>query len=164
MNAKLLGLGVLLAGLAGVGCSKPADVPKVDDKKAVKAPKGDGHDHGEAPHGGTVIEFGTYHGEFCVDPAVKQATVYILSEDLKKYEPIAAAKLLLSIKTPRFQADLVAVPRDGDPKGTSSRFVATHANFGTQQEFEGTVSGEVDGKPYLGDFNEADHADHGKKK
>ena len=42
--------------------------------------------------------------------------------------------------------------------------MATHANFGTQQEFEGTVSGEVDGKPYLGDFKEAEHDDHGKKK
>ena len=152
MNAKLLGLGVLLVGLSVLGCNKPADAPKADDKKVAAKKKDDGHDHGEAPHGGTIIEFGKYHAEFCVDHGKKQVTVYILSGDLEKNDPIPATKLLLSIKTPTFQADLVAVPQDGDPKGRSSRFVATHENFGKEQEFEGTVSGEIDGKPYLGDF------------
>lgn len=159
MNAKLLGLGVLLIGLSVVGCNKPADAPKPEDKKG-ETPKKDSHDHGEAPHGGTIIEFGKSHAEFCVDHGKKQVTVYILSEDLKKNEPIAAAKLLLSIKSPTFQTDLVAAPQDGDPKGKSSRFVATHDNFAKEQEFEGTVSGEIDGKPYLGDFKEEEHKDH----
>ncbi|MGL6075434.1 MAG: hypothetical protein ACRC8S_14865 [Fimbriiglobus sp.] len=168
MNAKLLGLGMLLLGLSTVSCNKPADTPKADDKKAEKvekaAKKDDDHDHGEAPHGGTIIEFGKYHAEFCVDHGKKQVTVYILSEDLKKNEPIAAAKLLLSIKTPTFQTDLVPAPQEGDPKGKSSRFVATHDNFAKEQEFEGTVSGEIDGKPYLGDFKEEEHKDHKRDK
>ena len=166
MNAKLLGLVGLLVGLSVVGCDKPAEAPKADDKKAVKTAKKAGHDHGESPHGGTIFEWGKYHAEFCVDHGKKQVTVYILTEDLEKNDPIPAAKLLLSIKTPQFQTDLVAVPQDGDPKGKSSRFVATHDNFGKEQEFEGTVSGEIDGKPYLGDFKEEEHKDHdhGKKK
>lgn len=170
MNAKLMGLGVLLAALTLAGCNKPADTPKADDKKAEKgdkaAKKDDHGDHGEGPHGGTVIELGKYHGEFVVDHAKKTATVYILDGKVKNAEPISAAKLLLSVKQPQFQTDLVAVPQDGDPKGKSSRFVATHDNFGKEQEFEGTVSGEIDGKPYLGDFKEEAHKDHdhGKKK
>ena len=57
------------------------------------------------------------------------------------------------------------MPQDGDPKGKASRFVATHDSLGKEQEFEGTVSGEIDGKPYAGDFKEEPHADHkhGKK-
>ena len=164
----LLGLGALTVALAAAGCDKPAggppaaatkaDAPKAgkDDKTAKK----DDHGHGEAPHGGTIVEFGKGHAEFCVDHGKKQATVYVLSEDLKKPDPIAADKLLLSIKAPQFQTDLVAVPQDGDPKGKSSRFVATHDNFGKEQEFEGTISGEIDGKPYLGDFKEEEHKDH----
>lgn len=162
MNLKLLGLGVLLVGLSAVGCNKPADTPKADDKKGEKAAKKDDDhgDHGEGPHGGTVIELGKYHGEFVVDHGKKTATVYILDGKVKNAEPISAAKLSLSIKQPAFQVDLVAVPQDGDPKGKSSRFVATHDNFGKEQEFEGTVSGEIDGKPYLGDFKEEEHKDH----
>lgn len=99
-------------------------------------------------------------GKVPPDPITDYRAVGLLSGDLEKNDPIPATKLLLSIKTPTFQADLVAVPQDGDPKGRSSRFVATHENFGKEQEFEGTVSGEIDGKPYLGDFKEEEHKDH----
>jgi hypothetical protein len=158
MNLRLLGLGVLVVGLSAVGCDKPAVTTRANDRKA--ANEDDHGDHGPGPHGGTVIELGKYHGEFVVDHAKKQATVYILDVKVKNPAPIAAPKLLLSIKQPQFQVDLLAVPQDGDPKGKSSRFVATHDNFGKEQEFEGTVSGEIDGKPYLGDFKEEEHKDH----
>ena len=161
-NAKLLGLSVLLVGLSVAGCSKPADAPKPDDKKAEKTAKKDDHGHGTAPHGGTIFELGKSHAEFVVDHGKKQVTVYILSEDLKENDPISATKLLLSIKSPSFQADLIAAPQAGDPKGKSSRFVATHDNFAKEQEFEGTISVEIDGKPYLGDFKEAEHKEDKK--
>ena len=161
-NLKLLSLGVLLIGLSALGCSKSADVAKPSDKKAEKSTKKDDHGHGETPHGGTLIELGKSHAEFVVDHGKKQVTVYILSEDLKKNEPISATKLLLSIKTPTFQTDLVAAPQDGDPKGKSSRFVAVHDNFAKEQEFEGTISVEIDGKPYLADFKEAEHKEDKK--
>jgi hypothetical protein len=79
---------------------------------------------------------------------------------LKKNVPISAKQLLLTIKTPAFQADLVAAPQQGDSEGKSSRFVTIHENLGKVQEFEGTVSGEFDGKPYLGDFKEEAHDEH----
>ena len=111
------------------------------------------------------MDFGKYHGELCVDHGKKQITVYILDGGVKKSVPISVEKLMLSIKTPQFQADLLASPQDGDPKGSASRFIATDERFGKEQEFEGTVSGVIDGKPYLGDFKEEPHADHdhGKK-
>lgn len=125
----------------------------------------DDHDHGEGPHGGTILEFGKYHGEFCVDHDKKLVTVYILDGSAKKGVAIGVDKLTLSIKTPQFQTELNAVPQEGDAKGTSSRFEAKDDRFGKVQEFEGTVSGVIDGKPYLGDFKEEPHAghDHGKK-
>jgi hypothetical protein len=60
--------------------------------------------------------------------------------------------------------DLKAVPQDGDPAGKSSRFVGKHDSFGKEQEFEGTMSGVVDGKPYAGDFKEEEHKDHKHEK
>ena len=158
MRAKLLSLGLLVIGLSVAGCGQPAD-----DKKPNTTPKkDDDHDHGEGPHGGTVIELGKYHGEFCMDHGKKQATVYILNEELTKNEPITATKLLLSITAPKFQVELVASPQEGDPAGKASRFVATHDNFGTEQEFAGTLSGEINGKPYAGDFKEEPHKDEKK--
>jgi len=46
------------------------------------------------------------------------------------------------------------VPLDGEPQGKSSRFVGKHERLGKEQEFAGTVSGEIEGKPYAGDFKE----------
>ena len=80
----------------------------------------------------------------------------------KDAAPIAVEKLQLSIKEPAFQVDLVADPQASDPKGKCSRFSATHDNFGKEQEFEGSVSGVIDGKPRSGDFKE--EPDHHKKK
>ncbi len=61
--------------------------------------------------------------------------------------------------------DLKATPEAGDPAGKSSRFVGKHEHLGKEQEFEGTLSGVVDGKPYAGDFKEAKegHADKHSK-
>ncbi len=164
-NSTLFGMALLVASVSAAGCGSPTGGPKVEEKKKDKAAKKDEHDHGhgehdEGPHGGTIIEFGKYHGEFVVDHAKKTATVYILDGKVKNAEPIAVSQLLLSIKTPAFQTDLQAAPQEGDPKGKSSRFVGTHENFGKEQEFAGTISGEIDGKPYLGDFKEEEHKDH----
>jgi hypothetical protein len=158
---KLLTAALLGAGLT-LGCGKPPEPTKADAKKKDDA---DDHDHGPGPHDGTVIELGKWHGEFCVDHGKKQATVYILDGKVQKAVPVAAQKLLLSIKSPSFQVDLLPSPQEGDPAGKASRFVATHDKFGKEQEFEGTVSLEIDGKPYAGDFKEEKHDhDHGKKK
>lgn len=158
---NLLALGLFATTLAAAGCGTQTAPTQTAAKTDKIPPAKDGsHNHGSAPHGGTIVELGKYHGEFCVDHAKKTATVYILDDDAKSLVPIKVEKLLLSIKSPSFQVDLKANPQSTDPKGTSSRFVAIHENFAKEQEFEGTISGEIDGKPYLGDFLEEKHDEH----
>lgn len=164
MTTKLL---PLAAALALAGC-EPAKPPLAPAPTPATPPAGkpaddeDDHDHGPGPHGGTVIEFGKWHGEFCVDHKAKTATVYVLSGNLKRPVAVPADMLTLSVKRPKLQVELKASPIDSDPKGQASRFVATHDAFGIEQEFEGTVSGVIDGKPYAGDFKEKPDA-HGHK-
>ena len=170
-TAKLFGLGALLFALVAVGCDKSTTTsPDSKNTPDPKAKKGDGrgaddnddHDHGPGPHGGTIIELGKYHGEFVVDHKKKEATVYILSGNLKNAVPLKADKAELTIKKPMFQVELKPMPLEGEEKGSSSRFVATHDNFGVEQEFEGAVIIKVGDKTYDGDFKEK--ADKDEKK
>jgi hypothetical protein len=116
----------------------------------------DAHAHGSGPHGGTIADWGggKFHVEFTVDHGKKETTVYILGDDARTPDPVSAAKLLVSINDPQFQVDLEPKPLDGEVEGSSSRFIGTHVNLGKIQEFAGTISGEVDGKPFAGDFKE----------
>lgn len=116
--------------------------------------------HGTGPHEGAVADWGggKYHVEFTVDHDKQEATVYVLGSDEKTATPVKADKLLLSITDPKFQVDLVPVPLDGEKDGLASQFVGKHESLGKVQEFSGTISGEVDGTPYAGDFKEEPHA------
>jgi hypothetical protein len=157
----LFGIGLLVLGLiVFTGCSGQQGGTPKDGEKSTKKGGDDDHDHGPGPHNGTIIEFGKWHGEFTVNHKIREATVYILGADAKTPVPLQIEKPLLSIKTPQFQVELKPAPQEGDPAGKSSRFVGKHENFGKQQEFEGTFSGVVDGKPYAGDFKEEEHKDH----
>ena len=51
----------------------------------------------------------------------------------------------------------------GESNGVSSRFVGVHDSLGVVQEFAGTISGEVDGTPYSGEFAEEAHVGHDHK-
>lgn len=142
------------------GC-QPAP-PKGGNPKTAKTTDEVHEKHAPGPHEGVIFDFGKWHGEFTVDHKTQEATVYIFGSDEKTPAPITAEKLSLSIKSPQFQIDLKATPQDSDPKGKSSRFVGKHEKFGKEQEFEGTLNGVVDGKPYAGDFKETEHK-HDKK-
>jgi len=142
------------------GCGPKAD-PKVDPKAA--AAKGKEHTHGEGPHGGTLADWGggAYHVEFTVDHDKKEATVYILGSDEKSPAPIKAQTIHLTINDPMTELDLAAQPLEGEAEGAASRFVGAHDTIGIVKEFAGTISGEVEGTPYTGDFKEEPHgAEH----
>jgi hypothetical protein len=163
-------LGALPLGVAG--CSQP-DLPRRE--RAGKAAADDhehdadhrhdrtagGHEHGAGPHGGTLADWGggKYHVEFTVDHDQKEAVVYVLGADEKTPAPVALAdgKLLLTIREPAFQVELVARPLVGETEGTSSCYGGTHDNLGIVREFAGTISGAVDGTPFAGDFEEHAH-------
>ena len=101
---------------------------------------------------------GKYHVEFTVDHDKKESVVYILGSDEKTPEPIKTDNVLLSISDPNFQVELVVDSQEGEAEGTSSRFVGTHDSLSIVQEFQGTISAEVDGTPYVGEFNEEPHS------
>ena len=136
--------------------TQPAAAPKDAPKHAA---------HGTGPHEGAVADWGggKFHVEFTVDHDKQEATVYVLGADEKTAAPIKAEKILLSINDPKFQVDLVAAPLEGEADGKASRFVGKHESLGKVQEFAGSISGEVDGTPYVGDFKEEPHADPKKK-
>lgn len=146
LSASLLGCG----GEHSHG-SKAKDSAKAKgDAKAKEPAASAGHDHdGPGPNGGTIIEFGPWHGELVVDVKAKQATVHILGEDAKTVASIPADKLTLSIEEPKFQVELKASPGKDDPKGKASRFVAVHDHFGTERLYKGILSGKVGDLPPL---------------
>ena len=144
-----------------VGCEeaeKPAansSPPVIQQSAATEdAPKHAAH--GAGPHGGAVADWGggKYHVEFTVNHDTQEATVYILGDDEKTPAPIKADKVMLSIVDPKFEVELAPMPLDGEADGAASRFVGKHENLGRVQEFDGTISGEIDGTPYTGDFKE----------
>lgn len=122
-----------------------------------------GHGHGAGPHEGTLADWGggKYHVEFTVDHEKQTTTVYVFGSDEKTPAPIKATdgKLLLTISEPAFQVELNAKPLDGEAEEKSSRFVGKNEKLGVVQEFAGTISGDVDGTPYAGDFKEEPQTD-----
>jgi hypothetical protein len=139
----------------GMPSGSSADSDEGDSKEG-------SHSHGEGPHGGTLADWGggTYHVEFTVDHDKKEATVYIIGDDAKTPAPIAAESIQLSIDDPATEMELAAAPLEGEADGVSSRFVGTHDTIGVVKEFSGTISGEIDGTPYTGEFKEEPHTEH----
>jgi len=147
--------------LSGCGGSEEPAPSTPAAQPAAKANEsgGGGHGHGAGPHEGTLADWGggKYHVEFTVDHDKKESVVYVLGSDEKTPDPIKADKLLLSINDPEFQVELTADPLEGEADGTSSRFVGAHESLGIVREFAGSISAEVDGTPYVGEFSEAAH-------
>ncbi|QDT37697.1 hypothetical protein [Stratiformator vulcanicus] len=162
--------GLVVAAALVVGCQPAADTPPADTADSGQSSGGTaggesedhGHSHSDGPHHGAVADWGggTYHVEFTVDHDAEEATVYVLGSDAKSAAPIDAESLLLSIKEPSFQVELKPQPLEGEADWKSSRFVGQHEKLGIVQEFAGTISGQVDGTPYAGDFKEEPHGDH----
>lgn len=117
--------------------------------------------HGAGPHEGAVADWGggKFHVEFTVDHGKQEATVFVLGSDEKSAAPIKSkdGKLLLSIAQPAFQVDLIAAPEAGESGGAASKYVGKHEKLGIVQEFSGTISGDVEGTPYVGEFKEEPH-------
>lgn len=147
------------------GCGQPPAPAPAPQTKTDSGDHGHEHGHGAGPHGGTLTDWGggAYHVEFTVDHDKKEATVYIIGGDEKSPAPIKADKVQLVINDPMTEMELVARPLEGEPPGMASRFVGTHDTIGIVKEFAGTISGEVEGTPYTGDFKEEPHVGHEHK-
>lgn len=163
-------LSVSSALLIASGCQdkKPAapaapaaDASSMADAIRHKEDDSHEHSHGSGPHDGAVADWGggAYHVEFVVDHDAKKATVYVLGSDGKSAAPIKAESINLIIEEPSTEMTLNAEPLEGETGGISSRFSGEHDTIGIVREFSGTIRGEVDGTPYVGDFTEVAH-DH----
>jgi hypothetical protein len=171
--AKTLGLGLLVAALSLTGCSGDSGKGPADkDKKAAK--EGDkqeeAHAHGNGPNGGVTFDLGKYHAEFTVDHPKKEVTLLILKDVKGKKEKdwppeaVAAREFTLTTKETKVKegADkgkvvppMTITLKPADAKdGKASRFVGTDPGVGNVADFEGTVIGEIDGKPSQGEFKE----------
>lgn len=135
------------------GCGAPAPPASSGGK-----PKPPAHEHPTVgPAGGAIVEWGDdeYHLEFIADRAAGTAAVYVLDQTAKQVTAVSAKSLTLSLDaSPPVVVPLTPKPQDGDPTGRSSRFVGTHDALKKDGQFTGSVSGEVDGKKYTGDFKE----------
>ena len=162
---------ILATAILSAGCSQALAPPHAPTKTAAAKASDQGHSHdGEhdhehraGPHDGTLADWGggKYHVEFTVDHGKKEAVVYVLGTDMKTPSPVKTADgtLLLTISEPAFQVELVARPLAGEAEGTSSCYGGMHESLGIAREFAGTISGEVDGTPFAGDFAEGHHHD-----
>jgi hypothetical protein len=155
MKRWTIGLILSAAAIVVAGCETKAPPVPVVAPPTVQPAEPHGA-HGAGPHGGTLADWGggKYHVEFTVDHDKKQTVIYVLGNDEKTATPIKAGKIMVSIIDPASEIEAIAQPQDGETDGMSSRFVGTHDNLGKVQEYAGTISGEIDGTPYTGDFKE----------
>jgi hypothetical protein len=129
----------------------------------------DDDDHGPGPRGGLIVDIEklmdssgkkNLHMEFVVDHPKKEVRVYILDSKAKADYPIKAESAKLAIDKPKFSIDLK--PEKVDANGKTTCFVGKDDRFGVEQEFAGTFTVVVDGKPYSQPFAEKPHQ-HEKK-
>lgn len=161
--------------LVVVGCSGQPGAQTTTDKAHTNtakdtarndAAKDDAHAHGQGPNGGVVFDLGKYHAEFTVDHPAKQCTVLFVTGDktAAKPLPVAAMEFSLNIKETKVKvgadkgkvvAPMTITLKPVDAKdGKAAKFVGVDPGIGNVADFEGTVIGEIDGKPSQGTFKE----------
>ncbi len=143
---KLMPPGFLVAALVLLGCY---------DASAVE------NAHGAGPNGGVVFDLGSYHAEFTVDHGKQECTIVFLGADEKSPASVAATEFILVTKETKTGEGKVVAPLTvvmlpvGEKEGKASKFVGTDPEIGNVAEFSGTLSGDIDGKPAMGEFSEA---------
>jgi len=164
MYVKIANLSLLTAALMMTGCGEQPSAPSpAKEPPAATGKKDDGgHTHGTGPNGGVVFDLGKYHAEFTVDHPKNECTVLFVTGDHAndKPLPVAATELTLTTKEAKTADGTVVAPMTvkllpTDAKdGKASQFVGTDPGIGNVADFEGTVIGEIDGKPSQGSFKE----------
>lgn len=165
MTLRLLSVLLCLLGLlAGCGPEpRPGPKrPKAEGAKQDREKEEEDHSHGPGPHGGRVADWagGKYHIELVVDREKKTARVYVLDGRAKKAMPLKLkdGQLTMAVTEHQgkeaFTVPLKAQPQKNDPEGASSLYVGTHEQFGVERGLYGTVTGEMGGRSYSGDYEE----------
>lgn len=157
---QLTCVGLIVGVLLVAGCNKQDGSKPVGATDAKQNSTAAHAPHGMGPNGGVVFDLGKQHAEFTVDHDQQQCTILVLGDDEKTPTPVTAIELVVAIKETK-TADgkpvpamtVILKPQDA-ADGKASKFVGTDPGIGNVADFEGTVSGEIDGKPAQGDFKE----------
>ncbi len=159
---KLMTPGLLVAVVWMAGCSRSSDSSPAgtDAKVASDAAPVLEHVHGTGPNGGVVFDLGSHHAEFGVDHPKKQVTILFLGDDEKTPTAVAATEFVLIIRETKTADGTVVAPMTitmspvDATAGKAMTFVGTDPGIGNVADFAGTVSGEIEGKPAMGEFKE----------
>ncbi len=159
---KWMSPGLLVAALMATGCSKPNEPRPVANNPAASTGGGEdaAHAHGTGPNGGVVFDLGSQHAEFTVDHPKQRCTILILGDDETTPTAIAASELTLTIHETKtkdgtvVEAMTITMSPEDAVDGKASKFVGTDPGIGNVADFDGAVSGEIDGKPAQGEFKE----------
>lgn len=152
--------GLLVASMSLFGCSKSETKPASSGTSGTNTPAVVEHAHGAGPNGGVVMDLGSHHAEFTVNHGKHEVTVLVLGSDEKTPLAIAANEFVLNINETKTADGKVVSPMTitlkpvGATDGKASTFVGTDPGIGNVADFAGTVSGEIDGKPAMGEFKE----------
>jgi hypothetical protein len=131
-----LGKGLLLAALILAGC---------DAKEEAKKGKGGKHEH-QAPHAGTLVEFGEEfaHLELLLDVATGKLTGYVLDGEAEKPVKLDQKEIILKVKgkPAEFTVTLAAVGNalTGEKPGDTSQFEGQCDALRGLKEFDAVVS------------------------
>lgn len=157
--SKLFTPGLLITALWMSGCSRSGDTTPAAAGTSTAPPVVE-HAHGTGPNGGVVLDLGSHHAEFTVNHGKQECTILILGDDEKTPTPVAATELILNIKETKTAEGKVVSPMTitmspvDAAAGKTATFVGTDPGIGNVADFAGTVSGEIDGKPSMGEFKE----------
>jgi hypothetical protein len=168
--AKVLGVGLLAATLAVVGCKggtgTTGGTGATPGGTRQDTPSEKEHVHGNGPHDGVTFDLGKYHAELTIDHGKKEMTIYFLKEVQGKkekewpQEPVDCKELTVTTKETKGKDGKVvpAMTIKLDPQdvkdGKSSRFVGTNDGLGHEADHQGTVLGKIGGQPSEGEFKE----------
>ncbi len=95
-----------------------------------------------------------------MDHNKQECAVLILAGDAKTPMSIGATEFVINIKETKTKEGKVVAPMSITIKpekavdGKASKFIGSDPGIGNVADFEGTVSGEIDGKPAMGEFKE----------
>lgn len=164
---RLTTASMLSAIVALAGCQKADTQPATSSTSSTNyMPSHTAHGHGAGPNGGVVFDFGSHHAEFTVDHNKQQCTIVVLGDDARTPAQVGTTELLLNINKTKTAAGNAVAPMTITMKATDAQagkaatFVGTDPGIGNVADFSGTVTGEIDGKPAMGEFDES-AAGHG---
>ncbi len=146
-----------LACLVGSGCQPPSRSPQ-SSADAAATRKQPMHRHGVGPHGGTVFDLGKYHAEFVLDRQTGECHLHLLDDDEESPLAVPVKELILTIQSakagdgkslPQLTVTLAPLHQE---QGKTTRLIGREPRLAGGAAFQGTIAGEMDGKPSLGRF------------